>query len=94
MHRNLDATAAVLGIGPRKLRRQLRERGILDHAGELACQHRDRGYLFTDTRSRWNRSINGWTHYGVVMVTEAGVAWLAMQLGIAVQRMPPDEAAA
>ena len=94
MHRDLDATAAVLGIGPRKLRRRLRELGILDHAGDLASAHRDRGYLFVATRSRWNASINGWTHYGVVMTTEAGVAWLAPQLGVAVQRMPPTDAAA
>ncbi len=86
MHRNLDDTAAVLGIGPRKLRRRLRELGILNHAGELICTHRERGYLFVDTRSRWNRSINGWSHYGVVMTTESGVAWLAEQLGIPVTR--------
>lgn len=94
MHRDLDATAALLGLGPRKLRRRLRELSILDHAGELTCAHRDRGYLFTKTRSRWNASINGWTHYGVVMVTEAGVAWLAQQLGIEVHRMPPRDAVA
>lgn len=94
MHRNLDATAAVLGLRPRKLRQRLRELGILDHAGELTCQHRDKGYLFVRTRSRWNRSINAWSHYGVVMTTEQGIAWLAEQLGIEVQRMPPDDAAA
>lgn len=94
MHRTLDDTAAVLGIGPRKLRRRLRDMGILNHAGELSCQNRERGYLFTQPRSRWNASINGWTHYGVVMTTEAGVAWLAEQLGVEVQRMPPTNAVA
>lgn len=94
MHRDLTATAALLGIGPRKLRLRLRELGILDKSGLVASAHRDRGYLFVETRSRWNGRIKSWTHYGVVMTTEKGVAWLAEQLGIAVQRMPaPGEAA-
>lgn len=84
MNRNLDATAAVLGLGPRKLRTRLRELGILNSAGELSSTHRDRGYLFVDTRSRWNPSIHSWSHYGVVMVTEHGIGWLAKQLGIPV----------
>lgn len=84
MNRNLDATAAVLGLGPRKLRIRLRELGILNSAGDLACAHRDRGYLFVQNRSRWNQSIRSWSHYGVVMVTERGIGWLAQQLGIPV----------
>ncbi|MCY1282782.1 hypothetical protein D9M68_341810 [compost metagenome] len=82
MHRNLDATAALLGQRPRKFRQRLRELGILTASGELASKHRDGGYLFTQTKSRWNEYIRGWTHYGQVMVTEKGVAWLAQQLGI------------
>jgi len=80
MNRNLDATAAVLGIGPRILRRRLRQLGILKQNGELACAHRDKGYLFVDTRSRWNASIGAYSHYPVVMSTEAGITWLAKQL--------------
>lgn len=94
MHRTLDATAALLGIGPRKLRGRLRDLGVLNHAGELECAHRDTGRFFVDCRSRWNRSINGWSHYGVVMTTEAGVAWIAGQLGIEVRCMPPASATA
>lgn len=84
MNRDLDATAAVLGIGPRILRRRLRELGILQQNGELACAHRDKGYLFVETRSRWNPSIGAWSHYPVVMTTEAGIAWLATKLDITV----------
>ncbi len=73
MNRNLDATAAVLGLGPRKLRARMRELGILNSAGDLACAHRERGYLFVQNRSRWNQSIRSWSHYGVVMVTELGI---------------------
>lgn len=84
MNRNLNAAAAVLGLGPRKLRARLRELGILDSDGKLASGHRGRGYLFVDTRSFRKPSINGWKHYGVVMVTERGIGWLAQQLGIPV----------
>lgn len=84
MNRDLNQAAAVLGLRPRKLREQLRERGIINHQGELASRYRDQGHLYVDTRSRWNKAINGWSHYGVVMVTELGIAWLAAQLAIPV----------
>lgn len=94
MNRNLDQAAAVLGIGPRKLRARLRELGLLNSYGELISTERGRGRMYVDTRSRWNPSIGGWTHYGVVMVTEDGLAWLARRLGITVTRVPPREEAA
>lgn len=86
MNRDLNQAAALLGLGPRKLRDRLRELGLLNHAGELISTERGKGRLFVETRSRWNRSINGWSHYGLVMVTEPGIAWLAEQLGIPVTR--------
>jgi hypothetical protein len=86
MNRTLDQAAAVLGIGPRKLRTRMRELGLLNHAGELISTERGRGRLFVDTRSRWNPSIKSYTHYGVVMATEAGIAWLADQLEITVTK--------
>ncbi|TLX65096.1 hypothetical protein DN820_01940 [Stutzerimonas nosocomialis] len=84
MNRTLDQAAAVLGIGPRKLRARMRDLGLLNHAGELISTERGQGRLFVDTRARWNRRINGYSHYGVVMATEAGIAWLAKQLDITV----------
>ncbi|MDT4806977.1 hypothetical protein FQZ97_398170 [compost metagenome] len=94
MHRDPDATAALLGQRPRKFRQRLRALGILTQSGELACKHREGGYLFTRTKSRWNRNIGAWTHYGVVMVTEKGVAWLAKQLGIQINEAPEHKDAA
>lgn len=93
MNRTLDATAALLGLKPRTFRKQLRELGILTQAGELASQHRDQGYLFVDSRSRWNSNINTFSHYAVVMVKEAGIAWLAKQLGIEITTKHKDAAA-
>jgi len=86
MNRNLDQAAAVLGIGPRKLRSQLRELGVIDHEGNLAPAYRDKGHLYVDTRQRWNPSIGNWTSYGVIMSTERGIEWLAGQLGITITR--------
>ncbi len=86
MNRTLDQAAAVIGIGPRKLRARMRELGLLNHAGELISSERGQGRLFVDTRSRWNPAIKNYTHYGVVMATEAGIAWLADQLEITVTK--------
>nr|WP_279614142.1 hypothetical protein [Pseudomonas sp. RGM 3321] len=82
MNRTLDATAVILGIKPRAFRKKLREIGVLTQTGELATKHRDQGYLYEDSRSRWNKNIHAYSHYAVVMVKEAGVAWLSDQLGI------------
>lgn len=82
MNRTLDATAAMLGLKPRAFRTKLRELGVLTQAGELALKHHDRGYLYVEPRSRWNKNIHAYSHYAVVMVKEQGVTWLAEQLGI------------
>ncbi|MBS7416993.1 hypothetical protein [Pseudomonas syringae] len=66
---------------PRTFRAKLREIGVLTQAGELAPKHRDQGYLYVDSRSRWNKNIHAYSHYAVVMVKEPGVAWLSDQLG-------------
>ena len=82
MNRTVSATAALLNIGPRKLFTRLRELKIINHQRELISSERQLGRFYTDTRSRWNPCTNGYAHYGVVMVTEAGVDWLAEQLNI------------
>lgn len=84
MNRTLDETAAVLGIKPRAFRARLRELGILNSSGDLASQHRDRGYLFSDPRSTVIPGINKLRHYAVVMVKEDGIDWLAKKLGITI----------
>lgn len=92
MNRDLKATAQVLGMRDRELRSRLRELRILNTAGELQIGPRTEGRLFVDPRSRWNKRFNTYSHYGVVMTTEAGVAWLAKQLGITVTTKQPQQA--
>lgn len=82
MNRTLDQTAAVLGLRPRAFRIKLRELGVLTESGDLASAHRERGHLFSDTRSRWNPAIGKHTHYAVVMVKDTGIEWIAKKLGI------------
>lgn len=86
MNRTLDETAALLGLKTRAFRTRLRELGILNSSGDLASQHRDRGYLFSDPRSTLIPSINKYRHYSVVMVKEEGVDWLAKKLGITITK--------
>ncbi len=93
MNRTLDQAAAVLGQKPRAFRQRLRELGILTQMGELACKYRDKGHLYIDTRQRWNRHLNSYSYYAVVMVTEQGIGWLAQQLGITVNQPTKDAAA-
>ena len=82
MNRTLTKAAAVLGVKPTALRQKLRALGVLTQPGELACKYRDKGQLYIDTRCHWKPSIGKYSHYGVVMVTEQGMGWLAQQLGI------------
>jgi len=84
MNRTLDETAAVLGLKPRKFREQLRELRMLTQSGDLASHHRGGGNLFSDPRSVQIGTTNRYKHYAVVMVTEAGVQWLAKKLGITI----------
>lgn len=84
MNRTLDETAAVLGIKPRAFRAQLRALRILTSTGDLASHHRDGGNLFSDPRSVRIGKTNRFKHYAVVMVSEAGVQWLAKKLDITI----------
>lgn len=88
MHRDINQTAALLGLKPHHLRKKLRDIGVLTQIGELHHRHREGDNFFVETRSRWNPSIQTYSHYAVVMVTEDGVTWLAKQLAIQIRKMP------
>lgn len=92
MNRTLETTASLLGIKPSFLRSKMLELGILTQTGELACKHRDQGYLYVEPRSRWNKHIRAYSHYAVVIVKEAGVDWLAKQIGIPITTIQKDAA--
>lgn len=91
MHRTLAEAAAVLGIPTQQLRKRLKAQGVLQSDGLLASKYREGSGLYTATRCRWNPAINNWTHYGVVMVQEEGIQWLAKRLGIAISKQEVQE---
>lgn len=84
MNRTLDEMAAVLGIKPRAFRAKLHDLRILTNDGDLASHHREGGHLFSDPRSVQIGKTGRFKHYAVVMVTEAGVQWLAKKLDITI----------
>lgn len=84
MNRTIREAAAVLGLGERALRTRLRTEKVLNQDGTLAAQHIGKGHLFMDPRAHWNEKTGRYRHYSVVMVTEAGIDWLARRLGISI----------
>ncbi len=94
MNRTLDQAAAVLGLKPRGMRRQLRELGVILADGTLASQYHGQGNLYMDPRKRWNPSIGAYSHYAVLMATERGIDWLAQQLDVTITVTREQEHAA
>lgn len=88
MHRDINQAAALLGLKSNHLRKKMRDIGVLTQIGELHCKHREGKNFFVQPRSRWNTSIQSYSHYGVVMITENGIAWIAQQLAIQIRKMP------
>lgn len=89
MSHDIPSAAAILGIGPRKLRNFLHEVGVTAPDGSLTTAHRGAGRFEVSTRAWWSYSLQKNVHYAVVVVTEAGIAWLANKLGIPVINHPP-----
>lgn len=97
MNRTVKEAAQVLGISEAKLRQHLRASKALNRDGTLAARHYNGGKLFMDPRVTQlappgRAPIT--KHYAVLMVTEAGIDWLAAQLGIAITQVPSKESAA
>ncbi|MFT0212860.1 hypothetical protein VQ643_09615 [Pseudomonas sp. F1_0610] len=86
MHRDVNSAAAVLGLKPSVLRKKLRELGVISNNNELQCKFRGSPYFFTDTRQRWNEYIQAYSYYGVIMVTEKGIAWIAKKMIINIKK--------
>ncbi|WP_137822148.1 hypothetical protein [Pseudomonas sp. D(2018)] len=94
MNRTIREAAQVLGVRERDLRNHLRDSKALNRDGSLAAKHIGGGNLFMDPRSRWVEATKSYQHYAVLMVTEAGIAWLAKRLGIEITITKDKDAAA
>lgn len=84
MNRNIRESARVLGVRESDLRTHLQDTKVLNDDGTLAARYIGRGHLFMDPRQRWNDRLNKYVHYSVLMVTEAGIDWLAGRLGVSI----------
>lgn len=84
MNRTVREAAQVLGIAESQLRAHLRSINALNRDGTLAARHIGGGKLFMDPRVTTIKHSNVRKHYAVLMVTEAGIDWLANQLGISI----------
>lgn len=94
MNRTIREAAQVLGLRETALRAHLRSTKAVNNDGSLAAKHVGGGHLFMDARSRWIEQRKQYSHYAVLMVTEAGIAWLAAQLGVTVTITKHKDAAA
>lgn len=94
MNRTVKEAAQVLGIAEGQLRAHLRSINALNRDGTLAARHIGAGKLFMDPRVTTPTRLGRRRHYAVLMVTEAGIDWLAKQLGIAITEVPAKDSAA
>ncbi|KAF1312721.1 hypothetical protein BLX42_01875 [Pseudomonas sp. SG-MS2] len=94
MNRTLNQTAQVLGIRETVLRAWLREKGHLGKDGTLAAKHVGAGKLFMEPRVTQPKKLGHRKHYVVLMVTEAGIDWLAKQMRIEIKEVPQKDTAA
>lgn len=91
--RDLGQVASLFGLRKLTLMQKLRAEKILIETNEIAAKYRERGLLYADARQYWHEGIQGWKHYSIVMVTEAGVSFIAGLLGIKPARQKPRETA-
>lgn len=94
MNRTMKEAAQVLGIAESKLRAHLRESNALNRDGTLAARHIGGGKLFMEARVTHPKRLGRARHYAVLLVTEAGIDWLAKQLGIEIKEIPQKDSAA
>lgn len=97
MNRTIRQAALVLGIAEPALRKHLRDTKAVNRDGTLAARHHNGGKLFMEPRVTQVKPANRapiTKHYAVLMVTEAGIDWLAAQMGIEIKEIPQKESAA
>lgn len=94
MNRTIREAAQVLGIAEPALRKHLRDSNAVNRDGSLAASHHGRGNLFMQPRVTTPKALGRPKHYAVLMVTEAGIDWLAEQMRIEIKEIPQKDTAA
>lgn len=81
MSNSLKYASQRLGIGHRSLMQRMRDKGLLDARNLPAHPDRDKCYLVT-RENRYHHPEHGMQYPRTTRVTDAGIPWLANQLGI------------
>ncbi|MDT4814286.1 Phage antirepressor protein KilAC domain protein [compost metagenome] len=89
MSNSLKYTAQRLGISHRKLMQVMREKGLLTEHNLPAHPARDKAFLVT-RENRYYHPDHGMQYPRTTRVTDAGIPWLAEQLGIE-RPLPPAQ---
>lgn len=89
MERNLEKTAKYFGLTRPALIKHMREKGLLTDRNLPAFPDRDREYLRVKD-SNWYHDTLGMQYSQSTRVRQAGIPWLAEQLGLDLPAIPAD----
>jgi len=89
MDRTLSQAAHYLGLGQKQLIKQMRDKHLLNESNLPAYPTRDRAYLCVK-EGRWFHPDLGLQYSQSTRVKQAGIPWLAEQLGINLPPPPED----
>ena len=89
MDRTLAQTAKHLGITRPKLINLMREKGLLNEQNLPAYPNRDRDHLVVKN-GHWYHEKLGMQYSQSTRVKQAGIRWLADQLGLNLPEIPVD----
>jgi phage antirepressor YoqD-like protein len=89
MERSLEKAAKYFGLTRPKLIALMREKGLLNVRNLPAFPVRDREYLRVKD-SNWYHQTAGMQYSQSTKVRQAGIRWLAEQLGLEVPAIPAD----
>ena len=89
MERDLQKTAKYFGLTRPKLIELMRDKGLLNDRNLPAFPVRDREYLRIKD-SNWYHEKAGMQYSQSTKVRQAGIRWLAEQLGLELPAIPAD----
>ena len=89
MERSLDKAAKYFGLTRPKLILLMRQKGLLNDRNLPAFPLRDREYLRVKD-SNWYHATAGMQYSQSTKVRQAGIRWLADQLGLELPAIPVD----
>jgi phage antirepressor YoqD-like protein len=90
MERSLEKAAKYFGLTRPKLITLMREKGLLNDRNLPAFPVRDREYLRVKD-SNWYHEKAGMQYSQSTKVRQAGIRWLAEQLGLELAAIPADD---